>query len=148
MLNQLLELFGDVQPFFQDSEGFSNSTRAKLLKILTNTQQCVLLRIELAAVIDAGKPFVSGTYKLEGNGPLALQCYEIINSITAVVELAHYPNVKAVISSMTSDPSAQQHLKSYAISCIKSALDYYKEHLNADLMTAQLDFFLPRKYRK
>ena len=66
-------------------QGFSNSTRAKLLKILTNTQQCVLLRIELAAVIDAGKPFVSGTYKLEGNGPLALQCYEIINSITAAV---------------------------------------------------------------
>ena len=46
VLNQLLELFGDVQPFLQDSEGFSNSTRAKLLKILTNTQQCVLLRVE------------------------------------------------------------------------------------------------------
>ena len=141
VLNQLLELFGDVQPFLQDSEGFSNSTRAKLLKILTNTQQCVLLRLELAAVIDAGKPFVSGTYKLEGNGPLALQCYEIINSITAAVELAHYPNVEAIISSMTSDPNAQQHLKSYTISCIKPALDYYKEHLNADLMTAPLRAF-------
>ena len=86
---------------------------------------------------------------MEGNGPLAIQCYEIINSITAAVELAHYPNVEAVLSSMTSDPSAQQHLKSYAISCIKPALNYYEEHLNADLMSAlcmhssSLTFFSP-----
>ena len=33
------------------------------------------LEIELAAMIDAGQHFVSVTYYLEGDGPLAFSCY-------------------------------------------------------------------------
>ena len=101
VMNQLLELFGDLHPFLNSTDEFSSSTRTKLLGILTNPQTCIILKVELAAVIDAGKPFVQGTYNLEGKGPLALQCYEIISSVTAAVEMAHYPNVEAVISSIT-----------------------------------------------
>ncbi len=76
----------------------------------------------MAAVIDAGKPFVQGTYKIEGTGALALECYEIISVITATVDMPHYPNVEAVISSI-SDSSVQQQLKVYADSCRKPAID-------------------------
>ena len=42
--------------------------------------------------MSAGKPFVQATYVLEGDGPLAIQCYEVISSLTTAVNLAHYPN--------------------------------------------------------
>ena len=55
--------------------------------------------------------------------------------------MAHYPNVEAVISSITSDYNVQQQLKNYASSCVKPALDYYIEHLNANLMSVPLSAF-------
>lgn len=75
VMNQLLELFGDLQPSLSSVEEFSSATRKKLLGFLTDPQTCIVLKVELAGVIDAGKPFVQGTYKLEGTGALALQCY-------------------------------------------------------------------------
>ena len=141
IMNQLLELFGDLQPFLMSTEEFSSATRTKLLGFFSNQQTCVVLKVELAAIMDGGKPFVQGTYKLEGNGPLALQCYEIISSITAAVDTAHYPNVEAIISSLSNDPIVQQQLRTYALSCLKPALDYYREHLKADLMSVPLSAF-------
>ena len=74
MLNQLLELFGDVGPFLSNAEEFLAATRSKLLQFTTDPQKQCFLRMELAAVIDAGKSFVQATYKLEGDGPLAYIC--------------------------------------------------------------------------
>ena len=34
------------------------------------------LQFELAAIVDYSEPFVKATYKFEGDGPLALECYE------------------------------------------------------------------------
>ena len=96
VLNQLLELFGDVGPFLSNAEEFSAATRSKLLQFTTDTQKQCFLRMELVAVIDAGKPFVQATYNLEGDGPLAYSCYEVISTLTAAVNMAHYPNVRAV----------------------------------------------------
>lgn len=79
--------------------------------------------MEVATTIDAGKPFVQGTYKLEGSGLLALECYDIISSVTTAVEMKHYPNVQAVTSSI-SDSLVQEQLTNYASSCMKPALDY------------------------
>ena len=93
-MNQLLELFGDLEPFLRGSNDFSSSTWAKLLEILTNPQTSTILKVELATIIDAGKLFVQGTYKLEGSGLLALECYEIIGSVTTAVEMEHYPMYK------------------------------------------------------
>ena len=36
------------------------------------------------------------TYNLEGDGPLVLQCYEAVDSLTTAICLAHTPNVKAI----------------------------------------------------
>lgn len=35
-------------------------------------------KVELACAVDADKPFVQATYKLEGDGLLAVDCHEII----------------------------------------------------------------------
>ena len=100
------------------------------------------LQIELAAVVDGGKPFVQSTYKLESDGALAFECYEIILSLTLAVTMAHYPNVQAVTSRLAgTDASAKEQLVAYANSCIKPALDYYRVHLNAPMMSVPVSAF-------
>ena len=67
-MNQLLELFGDLQSFLMSKEEFSSTTRNKLLTSLADPQICAVLKVELATVIDVGKPFVQGklsTYQLQ-----------------------------------------------------------------------------------
>ena len=57
-MNQLLELFGDLQSFLMSKEEFSSTTRNKLLRSLTDPKIYAVLKLEPATVIDVGKPFV------------------------------------------------------------------------------------------
>ena len=89
MMKQLMDLFGDVQPFLEDNTSISPATRGKLLGILQNSQEKAYLMVELAVTIDAAMPFVKATYVLEGDGPLALSCYETISALNAAARQAH-----------------------------------------------------------
>ena len=53
----------------------------KLNEILTDSLKKIQLRMELAAIVDAGEYFVKGTYNLEGDSPLALTTYEELRKI-------------------------------------------------------------------
>ena len=143
--NQLLELFGDLELFLNSEEEFSAATKAKLLGFFTDPVKKGLLQIELSAVVDAGMPFVQTTYKLESDNPIiALECYELISSLTSTVDMAHYPNVEAVtrhISVSGTNEDAKERLVNYAHSCIKPAIDYYNTHLKAPLMSVPLNAF-------
>jgi len=55
-----------------------------------------MLQIELAATVDFSEPFVKATYWLEGNGPLALNCFEIVDSLSTSIRLCNVPNVEAI----------------------------------------------------
>ena len=81
MVNQIMDLFGDVQPLLECSEDVGLATRAKMKEILANLHSKALLQLELAATIDAGLPFVQATYRLEGDRPLALSCYEELDKL-------------------------------------------------------------------
>lgn len=74
VLNQLLNYFGFVEPFLRENEEICPSNRGHLLEILDNPQKFQDLRLELAALIDAGVHFVNATYYLEGDGPLIFTC--------------------------------------------------------------------------
>ena len=69
---------------------------------------------------------MQATYKLEGDGPLVFECYEIISALSPSIVMENYPNVQAVIRNIAK--SSEQKLKwmKYARQCIKPALDYYK----------------------
>ena len=56
------------------------------------------LQLELAAAVDWGEPFVKATYFLEGDGPLAVECYEAVQKVSEAVRVGHTPNVLAVVS--------------------------------------------------
>ena len=89
-----------------------------------------LFNIELAAVVDAGEPFVKATYNLEGNGPLALNCYEVVQELKMRINNPHYPNVNALadqLSSLSFDSSsyAVQQWVQYASACVDPGLQYF-----------------------
>ena len=46
--------------------------------------------VELAVTVDAGMPSVQATYNLEGDGPLALTCYETISALYAAARPLKY----------------------------------------------------------
>ena len=77
MMEQMMQQFGDIELYLRQAD-FSPSTCVKLLEILSNPQSRLLLRIELAAVVDVGIHFVKDTYNLEGDGILVLTCYQEI----------------------------------------------------------------------
>ena len=63
------------------SSSLSPATVKKLNEILTDSLKKIQLRMELAAIVDAGEYFVKGTYNLEGDSPLALTTYEELRKI-------------------------------------------------------------------
>lgn len=118
-MKQLLELYGDVEAFLRTYEDLAPATRTKLLRYLDVPQNKSCIELELAATVEAGLPFVQATYKLEGDGPLALQCYEAVASLTAAVNMAHkhYPNVLAVSRKLSGgNVQLQQQMLQYAVS--------------------------------
>ena len=97
VMDQVLTQFGDVETSLRKEDLGSSDTTAKLLGILTYQTKRVLLEVELAAVVDYGRPFVTTTYKLEGDGPLVLVCYELIESLQVAIRSGYAPNVDAVV---------------------------------------------------
>ena len=86
---------------------------------------------KFAAIVDAGKQFVQATYKLEGDGPLVFQVYEIISALSTCtsITMENYPNVQAVVKNISWSTKQQLEWRKYARQCIKPALD--NEHLQA-----------------
>jgi len=59
------------------------------------------MKVEFAAIVGAGKQFVQATYKLEGDGPLVFQVYEIISALSTSITMENYPNVPAVVKNIS-----------------------------------------------
>ena len=101
MGGDLLELFGDVEPFLVENNDLGQCTRLRMLTILPGPIKKTHLMIEMAAVVDAGKEFVKATYNLEGDGALVLECYEQVQAVFASIHVSHYPTVDAIIQTLT-----------------------------------------------
>ena len=72
--------FGDVLLFLRRKDLGSATTTAKLVTFFTNLEKKALLEVKLATIMDWGRPFVIATYFLEGDGPLVLECYEMVKA--------------------------------------------------------------------
>ena len=82
-------------------------------------------------------------YFLEGDGPLALECYEAIEKVSASVRVGITPNVRAIAQRLSgaqlSDLRTQQ-LVAYAKNCVQPGLDYFQRQLDSSLKTSLLAF--------
>ena len=118
ILQQVLLCFGFVEPFLRENQELSKATRQHLLEIFDDPQDAQDLRLELAAVIDAGVHFVSATYYLEGDGPLIFSCYEKLSAVSRAVAVQHYPNTEG-------NHEMYQQLMAQAKACIQPGLHFY-----------------------
>ena len=133
-MEQLLVMFGDVKGFLNDNGDIGLATRTKLLDILNDQTKNATLQIELAAVIDAGAPFVKATYNLEGDGPLVLHCHDQISMVLNAIHTSHYPNVTAVAEKLTAgNRGAFQQWMTYAGSCVQGAQQYFTQKMTGEL---------------
>ena len=94
------------------------------------------LQIELSSVVDYGKHIVSGTYSLEGYGPLVLLCYEVIEKIQAAICTGYTPNVDAVVTQLSPGGNRQAQLRAYSQRCIQPGLDYFNRQICTNLQDA------------
>ena len=133
VMNQVLQQFGDIEPFLKDHDDVSPATCTKLMQILSNPQQVSFLKLELAAVIDIGSYFVKATYNLEGVGILAVTCYEEVLKIRAAIASRYYPNVQAVARALfPSNAAHQQVMVQYATTCVQPGIQYFEDRYGND----------------
>ena len=94
----------------------------RMLAILQDPTKKAFLKVELAVTVDAGKPFMQTTYNLEGDGRLALYCYEQIEAVFHSIQVQHFPNTDAVIRQLTTGQPAHMAWtwtwKTYAQGCV------------------------------
>ena len=152
VVKMVMLYFGDIEPFLCQNDDIGPATRPKLLSF-ADQQKLALLQLEIAATVDWGEPFVKATYFLEGDGPLALTCYEAIQKVSETVRTGHTPNVQAIAQRLSgaplTDPRCQQ-LVAYAKSCAQPGLDYFQRQLGNSLATSLAAFkgarlFSPQK---
>ena len=122
VIKMVLLKFGDIHPFLLENEDIGPATRSKLLAFFSDQQKLALLKLEMATLVDWGQPFVSATYYLEGEGPLALDCYETIEKVAASIHTAHTPNVNAIARQLTgstqSSDQVYSQLLTYSRNCV------------------------------
>ena len=88
--------------------------------------------MELAAVVDAGEPFVKSTYILEGDGPLVFKCYDQIQILKAGIDNPHYPNVIAPAQRLSTRGHTSQQWTQYTTRCVQPGIDYFKSKFCSD----------------
>ena len=111
-------MFGDLEGFLSANRDIAApATTGKLIEMLSDVSKRCALQLELAAIVDAGESLVKATYTLEGDGPIVLTAYELINTILLSIRTAHFPNLTSLADQMSAlsanDSSAQQQLVTY-----------------------------------
>ena len=136
-----------MQSFLAENAHMSPATRAKLLNYFSDSNKNKLLQVELAAIIDWSEPFVKATYKLEGDGPLALHCYEVIETIKAYIHASHTPNILAVAEMLSGGVAHDKHLMiDHAKQCIQPGIDYFNHQLTTTLQRSLTVFKAARLF--
>ena len=140
VVKQVFLYFGDVKPFLEENDDIGPALRPKLLTLVNgNPTTLCQLQVEIAAVVDWGEVFVKACYYLEGDGPLALECYEKVDTILNTIHTQHIPNVRALAQKLTlqppSHPSHEQWVD-YAQQCVAPGLEYFKRQVATSLKNA------------
>ena len=96
--------------------------------MLQNTSVKAHFQTVLAAILDAGEAFVKTTYNLEGDGPLAFHCFEVLSTLSAGIQVAHvhYPNLQAIAQMLSGGSQVVlQQWVDYGKACITPGLQYF-----------------------
>ena len=130
MVEMVMLYFGDIEPFLCQNDEIGPTLSPKLLSFFADQQKQGLLQLEIAVTVAWGEPFVKACYFLEGDGPLALECYEAIERVSASLRVGNTPNVHATGKclsgvQLSDTPTCTQQLVAYVKSCVQPRLDYF-----------------------
>ena len=89
--------FNDVEVFLSSHSDVAPATMRKLVHVALLTDKKDMLMMELAAVTDVWEPLVKTTYNLEGDGPLAVNCYEVMTDVLTCVSRERQLRFKALL---------------------------------------------------
>lgn len=135
--NQMLTYFGELRRFLDDNQDVAPKTMDHLRVVMNDPDQVCRLKLELAAVIDVGKHFVTATYDLEGDGALVLCCYERLQAVAYAcrIHAMHLPNVRAVARDLAaSNPEVTvEWAEEHGRESIRDAVLWFSRKFNVEL---------------
>ena len=147
---QLMVQFGDVERYMEEAKDAKVCPQIllQLQEILSDPQQHMLLKLELAATIDVGEHFVKATYFLEGDGPLILSCYEKLSAVNQACQAPDYPNVHAIATAIAREDPGQNvaALERRAKACVEPAITWFQRKFNFDLYDLLMAFKAARLF--
>ena len=96
-MEQVITHFGNNGPFLEELKNVDIAPKISdhLRQLLACELDRKALIMELAAVVDASKPFVKTTYNLEGEGLLVFSTYTTLQALATAAAQCHYPNIVA-----------------------------------------------------
>ncbi|KAK3754796.1 hypothetical protein QZH41_007565 [Actinostola sp. cb2023] len=127
---QVMLQFAEIQPFVQErlQTAVNKATLRQIEEMFDDDQTKLLLQIELAVVVDAGKPMVQSTYILEGDGTLAWQCYEQLLVIQNSIQVANLPNLEALSRHVSGGNAVfAQQCYQYGVAAIQPGWEYFTQ---------------------
>ena len=147
---QLMVQFGDLERYVEEAKDANVCPQIlpQLQEILSDPQQHMLLKLELAATIDVGEHFVKATYFLEGDGPLIFNCYEKVSAVNQACQAPHYPNVHAIATAIAREDPGQNvaALERRAKACVEPAITWFQRKFNVDLYDLLMAFKAARLF--
>lgn len=142
--------FGDVERYMEEAKDAKVCPQIlqQLQEILSDPQQHMLLKLELAATIDVGQHFVKATYFLEGDGPLTFSYYEKLGAVNQACQAPHYPNVHAIATAIAREDPSQNvaALERRAKACVELAITWFQRKFNVDLYDLLMTFKAARLF--
>jgi len=137
--------FGDLARYMEEAKDAKVCLQIlpQLQEILSDPQQHMLFKLELATTIDVGEHSVKATYFLEGDGPLIFSCYEKVSAVNQASQAPHYPIVHA-IAIAREDPSQNvAALERRAKACVEPAITSFWRKFNVNLYDLLMRSRLP-----
>ena len=98
IMKQVFEYYEDVEPFLRENVHLAPATRGHFLELFNNQNDAADLKLELAALIDGGVHFVTGTYNLEGDGPLVFLLLLMQFLLVLFLMLRHWPASEQMVT--------------------------------------------------
>ena len=92
-MEQAVTQFSDIGPFLEELKNMDIASKISdhLRQLLACELDRKALIMELAAVVDAGEPFLKATYNLEGDGLLVFSTYTTLQALATAATQCHYP---------------------------------------------------------
>jgi len=142
--------FGDLARYMEEAKDAKVCLQIlpQLQEILSDPQQHMLLKLELATIIDVGEHSVKAMYFLEGDGPLIFSCYEKVSTVNQASQAPHYLIVHAIVTAIAREDPGQNvaALERRAKACVEPAITSFRRKFNVNLYDLLMPFKAARLF--